>query len=84
MSPAEAEYVDQSNDAKDTLFPVPITLAGGVGITISYDFFRGCRSKASATCSQQVDGRQERKELRRRKNLSSYLGATRAIRDTYH
>ncbi len=26
--------------------------------TISYNSFRGCRSKASATCSQQVDGRQ--------------------------
>ena len=32
-------YVAQSKDAKDTLFPVPITLAGGVVITIPYDLF---------------------------------------------
>ena len=32
-------YVAQSEDAKDTLFLVPITLAGGVVITIPYDLF---------------------------------------------
>ena len=58
MSTAEADYVAQSDDAKDTLLPITITLAEGVRITISYNFFRGCRSTVSATYSQQVDGRQ--------------------------
>ena len=58
MSTAEADYVAQSDDAKDMLLPIAITLAGGVGMTMSYDFFRGYRTTVSATCSQQVDGRQ--------------------------